>query len=41
MTETALAVHSDHDLLVDYKGGYKFASKIIEEGFEAELYTKH
>jgi hypothetical protein len=24
----------------DYKGGYRWASKIEEEGFEADLYTK-
>jgi hypothetical protein len=25
----------------DYKGGYRLASKIKDEGFEADLYTKH
>jgi hypothetical protein len=25
----------------DYKGGYRLASKIKDEGFEANLYKKH
>jgi hypothetical protein len=25
----------------DYKGGYRLASKIKDEGFEVDLYKKH